>query len=410
MTDYPDPVAAIETPTDKRPIVCSPRTTPPRKDLPSVEDPTSSHRRTITSLGKVTEDFCSLPDFSKSWYLQFSTIRKLQERKSHVNLLKELHAEGDELDMFLADAGHTNSRCAVDVIKQFCQGICLDHVVGAKGRAGLWRSVWLDDRNHNWTCIPELEKGGDARRCENPLSATGLYQALEKERFEHDHLPDAARRLIYISDLDPACIHALAATASVRQTPVLINAIYKHLHFQSSIAVTCPSSGLLTFALNLHLPFFISLDTPPNEPMGGVNTKPLRKWTDLSFLETQVQKPKKVWGMYEAHFSCVVTGSDEWRWVAYGFVDTEIDGILHESSKDDLKRDQIASGVLEADIPFWRPRDYWLKVFEIRIEQVKIQWEYLISKVRLGVDRYVCYHTQAPDIQSSLICSYYRVQ
>jgi len=139
--------------------------------------------------------------------------------------------------------------------------------------------------------------------------------------------------------------------------------------------------------------------TPPEESVGKVNTKPRRRWTDLSFLkidtsDSQDQEPKEVWGIYEAQTSCVVTGSDDWRWVGYGFVDTEIDGFLNESSKDDLSFDQIAAGRLEANIPIWRPRDYWLKVFEIRIEQARQEWEYLIHKVELSVKQYVCGQTQ----------------
>jgi hypothetical protein len=367
---------------------------PFRKDSPSVENASSGQGpRTIVPLRKVTGDFWELPDFDNSWYPQFSTLRNLRCDRILVDVKKKINADGDDLDIFLTDCVGTASRCAIEVLGGFCRGVCLEDVVGARGRAGQWRSVWLDDRS----CIPDLEGSGDVRRYENPLSATGLYQALKKERFEHEDLPDAARRLIYITDLDPTCIHALVSTASCHQAPVLRNAIYKHLHFQSSIAVSLPSAGYLTFALNLHLPFFLLRDTPPEAPVGKVNTKPRRSWTDLSFLkdisELQDQEPKKAWGMYEAHFSCVVTGSDEWRWVAYGFVDTEIDGVLHDSSEDDLNFDQIASGGVKASPPIWRPRDYWLKVFEIRIEQVRMQWEYLIHKVELGIRRYVCRHT-----------------
>jgi len=210
-------------------------------------------------------------------------------------------------------------------------------------------------------------------------------------------LPDATRRLIYITDLDPASIHALFATVSCSQAPVLRNAIYKHLHFQTSITVNFSSTEVLVFALRLHLPFFLIRDTPPEESI--VNTKPRRKWIDLSFLkfnlsESQNQEPKKVWGTYEAHFSCVVTGTNDWQWVAYSFVDTEIDGILHESSEQDLTFDQIASGALEANCPIWNPRDYWLRVFEIRIEQTNMEWAYLIHKIEFSIHQYVSNHTQ----------------
>jgi hypothetical protein len=251
--------------------------------------------------------------------------------------------------------------------------------------------VWLDDRGSS----PDFEGSDTTRQYENPLTATGLTQALKRLRFNHKDLPDAARRLIYITDLDPACIHALAATASCHQTPVLRNAIYKHLTFQTSIAVKIPSAGFLTFQLDLHLPFFLlRKSTPPEQSVGKVNTKPRRRWTDMSFLkidasESQGQEPKEVWGILEGQTSCVVAGSDDWRWVGYGFVDTEIDGFLTDLSKDDLSFDIIAAGELEANIPIWKPRDYWLKLFEIRIEQVRREWEYLIHKVELSVNRYV---------------------
>jgi hypothetical protein len=129
--------------------------------------------------------------------------------------------------------------------------------------------------------------------------------------------------------------------------------------------------------------------------VGTVNVKPQRQWTDLSFLKvdtlrSQDQESREIWGIHEAQISCVVAGSDDWRWVGYGFVDTEIDGFLTDLSKDDLGLDQIAAGNLEANIPIFKPRDYWLKVFEIRIEQVRKEWEYLIYKVERSVNQYVC--------------------
>jgi hypothetical protein len=48
-----------------------------------------------------------------------------------------------------------------------------------------------------------------ARDYKNPLTATGLFRALDKLRFNDEHLPDAARRLVYVTDLSPACIYAL---------------------------------------------------------------------------------------------------------------------------------------------------------------------------------------------------------
>jgi hypothetical protein len=207
--------------------------------------------------------------------------------------------------------------------------------------------------------------------------------------------------LIYITDLDPACIQALAATASYRQSLVLRNAVFQYLNFQTSIAVKI-SAGFLAFQLDLHLPFFIlSKSTPPEKSKDKFNIKPRRSWTDVSFLKLdkfnlRPQEPMEVWGIQDAQISCVVAGSDHWRWVGYGFVDSEVDGILTESSDSDLLQDQIAAGDIETSFPTWTPRDYWIRVFELRSGYARNQWDYLIYKLALGINQYVRGQFQTP--------------
>jgi hypothetical protein len=350
----------------------------------------------VRSRPREKTDCYDLPDFDTSWSPKFSIRRNVRDDRILVELRKKLDADGDDLDIFFVDSGDTASRCAVEVVGGFCRGFEFEDVARARDRAGQWRNVWLDERD-----CPNLEGSGEIRPNNNLLTAFGAYNALKRPRYNLKGLPDAARRLIYVSDLDPACIHALAATASCHQAPVLRNAIYQHLDFQTCIAVRFPTAGYFTFTLALHLPFFLLRDTPPDETESSINTKPRRTWEDLAFLEldggkTQDGKPKKAWGMVEAHISCVVTGTDDWRWVCYGFVDakTLIDGPLHESSEDDLAMDQIAG--VRADAPIWRPRDYWLKAFEVRIDQVKRDWEYLVHKIESGIYRYVRTQLQIP--------------
>lgn len=326
----------------------------------------------------------------KNWCPEFSRLRKLNER-TLVEVRKNVNANVEDVGTIFIVSGNSDSPLEVEVLEDFCRGTSLEDVKVGKGRAGTQRVVWIDERNGS----PDLEGSGDARQHENPLTATGLFRALEKSRFEHKDLHDAARRLIYITDPDPACIQALIATISSYQARVLRNAIYQYLKFQTAIAVKIRSTGFLAFQLDLHIPFFIlRKSAPPEKSEGAVNNKPRRLWTDLSFLklnkfDTQPQEPLEVWGIQEAQISCIVAGSDHWRWVGYGFVDAEVDGILADSSDEDLLQDQIANGELEANFPIWRPRDYWIRVFEIRIGYVKSQWDYLIHKVELGVNQYV---------------------
>jgi hypothetical protein len=90
--------------------------------------------------------------------------------------------------------------------------------------------------------------------------------------------------------------------------------------------------------------------------------------------------------MQEAHISCVVAGTDNWRRVGYGFVDTEIDGFLANSDLGKLKKDQIAAGKLDTTTLIWCIRKDWIKIFEIRIDYVGKQWLYLIGKLERSID------------------------
>jgi hypothetical protein len=178
----------------------------------------------------------------------------------------------------------------------------------------------------------------------------------------------------------------------------LRDAIYKNLTFQTSIEVNIPSAGFLNFQLDLHIPFFIlEKCVPPKTSAGTIKTKPARQWTDLSFLrldglESQAQDSAEVWGMQEAQISCVVTGTDDWRWVAYGFVDSEVDGLLDDCSEADLCFDQIARGELEARFPVRQPRNYWIRVFQIRLASIGKQWEHILYRLQRAIDTHVCHN------------------
>jgi hypothetical protein len=339
--------------------------------------------------------------FENSWQPEFSIRRKFFNDTTYAS---ERMIDGDEDILGFFDSMDMASPCEVEVLEEFCRGISLEDLASGRGAAGCRRAVWLDDRCGDL----DLIGSGQARQYINPLTATGLYRALKQPRFNRKDEPDAERRLIYITDLDPAYITALAATASYQQASVLRDAICQYLSFQTSIAVKFPRAGCLFFQLDLHLPFFVLRKaTPPEASIGKANTKPRRRWTDLSFLKLNSPEsqghclPNEVWGIHEVQISCVVTGSDEWRWVAYGFVDTEVDGLLTDLSETDLSFDPIAAGEMQASYPIWRPRDYWLKVLGIRIEQVRREWEYLLYKLELGVQKHV--RGQTRPFQMSLI-------
>jgi hypothetical protein len=118
-----------------------------------------------------------------------------------------------------------------------------------------------------------------------------------------------------------------------------------------------------------------------------------RRWTDLSFLdihppEAQVEGNC---GLRETQISFVISGSDNSRWTAYAFVDTDFDDDLEDESDGAFSTDLLASNALDANLPIWDPREYFLRVFSIRITEVRRQWDSLIRKVGRSMGRYVCY-------------------
>lgn len=345
--------------------------------------------------------------FEEKWCPEFFLRRTVHE-KGLAEMKHSVNADIEDLKNIFIVSGNTDSPLEAELLGDFCRGSSLEDLQAGRGHAGTQKVVWLDERS----CQSNLVGPGEARRHENPLTATGLFRALQEPQFDHKSLPDAARRLIYITDLDPTCIQALAATASVYQARVLRSAIYQYLQFRTSIAVNISATGFLAFQLDLHLPFFILKKSAPLETyQGGASVRPRRQWIDLSFLkldkfQSNSPKPMEVWGIQEAQITCVVAGSDQWRWVGYGFVDAEIDGILADSADEDLFHDQIAAGELEARFPIWTPREYWLCIFKIRSEYVRNQWDYVTHMLELGINQYVRSQLSNAlnDIRNSVIC------
>jgi len=77
-----------------------------------------------------------------------------------------------------------------------------------------------------------------------------------------------------------------------------------------------------------------------------------------------------------------VTGSDNWSWTAYGFVDTYFDGENNNESAlhyEASNQDPLSAGIYPLDRPVWDPREYFLKIFACRMRQVKEEWSNIVS-------------------------------
>jgi hypothetical protein len=129
--------------------------------------------------------------------------------------------------------------------------------------------------------------------------------------------------------------------------------------------------------------------------------KPLRHSWDLPFMSRSMStsaSTDKRHSLYEAQISVAVTGIDHWVWAAYGLVDTYFES--NERVKESVDRydqlkgrrgrpDPLAAGQIDASKPIWTPREYFLRVFEIRIKQVRGEWHNIVDKVENEVKQYV---------------------
>jgi hypothetical protein len=125
--------------------------------------------------------------------------------------------------------------------------------------------------------------------------------------------------------------------------------------------------------------------------------KPLRQSWDLPFLSgpmSAATSADRVYCLYEAQISVAVTGIDHWVWTAYGFVDTyfgskESVARYHQLKVRTGRPDPLAAGQIAANNPIWTPREYFFRVFEIRINEVLREWHVIIDMVQGDIKEYV---------------------
>ncbi|KAF2100657.1 hypothetical protein NA57DRAFT_74257 [Rhizodiscina lignyota] len=93
--------------------------------------------------------------------------------------------------------------------------------------------------------------------------------------------------------------------------------------------------------------------------------------------------------VYEAQFSFAICGSDNSRWIAYAFDDTDVDDEDFEDSVKPIQgflSDPIAwnefSDIFDANFPIWNPREYFLTILNSRTAQALKEWEELIGTVQ----------------------------
>jgi hypothetical protein len=137
--------------------------------------------------------------------------------------------------------------------------------------------------------------------------------------------------------------------------------------------------------------------------------------SDLSFLNLKPTEEKNShYCLQKSHVSIVICGSDNLHWVGYAFTnsadneeenesygsETDEDGDGDEGGDEDededgsvFQCDLFASDdsyrVIDANIPIYDAREYWLCVVHLRIGFVVRKWEYVVLEVEQSVRDHV---------------------
>ncbi|KAF3397013.1 hypothetical protein DPV78_008323 [Talaromyces pinophilus] len=320
----------------------------------------------------------------KRWNTEFLTYRNFKEETPYVRLKSagDIESAFDGIENFMRDSEESMPSDQVDEVVEFCEGASSDNLRQGVGASGTYRRAWLDDREYS----PIRDRGTPRRYTENPLTPSQLYQILQARRYNNSAMPDADRRLIYITNISPQYILAITETAPWHQVESLRDALWKHLASQTSIKVIF-SQSFPIFHLEFHLPYLSLRKAPPKhhcqKPDNG------RTWTDLSFLKLQKEKLQH-FGLFEAQISFVIVGSDNYRWDGYCFAFDDEEDLLEDN--DAIRMDPIFgngnSSIHDANCPIWDPRKYFLAVFASRMTQILAQLEYVIRMLSKNIEQY----------------------
>ncbi|KAF2684746.1 hypothetical protein K458DRAFT_487060 [Lentithecium fluviatile CBS 122367] len=339
----------------------------------------NQQRNIIRSLGCLT----------KKWGPAFFEDRNPPETPFLEGIRSDVETySGNELREFLEVNREIPLRHIEDVMR-FCQRAVLP-----SNDTYAQRNAWLDDREWN----PNSAVAGATpkecfRQYSSPLTAAKLCEHLKQKRFNHGRMPDAHRRLIYIADIDSDYVMALVNTVDWLQVPTLRDAIWKHITLQTSLRLKIPAIGRDMFQMELHMPQYALRTHFPSQP-DTMNSK-CRKWRDLAFLihDFPGSQQEGCLCLYEAHFAVALCGTDERRWTAYCFEDSAFDSDRELNESDfcysTINADPIASdGVTDGNRPLWDPREYFLAILRIRIDQIRNEWICTVRTIESIVHEY----------------------
>ena len=157
----------------------------------------------------------------------------------------------------------------------------------------------------------------------------------------------------------------------------------------------------MTFQLAFSFEYFVMRTSSSFIDSRSFKGKPLRHSQSLSFLTGHSIPPQTYASnqsdyLYQGVISCVVSGIDKHKWIAYLLADTYLENgeqsfveYLHDDYLEGgLRRDPLTDGICDAEMPTWDPREYFLKVLEIQSTKVRQEWVNLVDSLQRRIREY----------------------
>ncbi|KAK1675422.1 hypothetical protein BDP55DRAFT_632109 [Colletotrichum godetiae] len=352
------------------------------------------------------------------WPQRFSekdAIAKDSENKPWLACQEEFNSSRDAISVFLEfDDDDVRYHGRVSPVLDICQNLCLHDLSHLESPNKDQRVAWLIDGQL-------VDEEINFRECLGFLTASQLTEALLKPALttdsaeqdmahemiiSSDEIPrfDAERRLLqsFWEDLSTStCVLELRleyhswrdfSLKAGNFDPVICAKRYMRYH---------QANGPQNFSLEFYLPFRVWRKTKhliKDERIKISDNEPLRSSRDVPYLMPpgNGDEGDHVHGIYSGHIACAVSGHDHWRWTAYFAIDTwfdENEGMNEQVTRYDNDRedgfewDPCSEGQDDAKKPHWYPRIWFPRIFGIRLDQIKDEWESICLHLGQNLDR-----------------------
>ena len=191
------------------------------------------------------------------------------------------------------------------------------------------------------------------------VNAADMYGHLSKKYSELG----VERRLVYLPDLTPTTALALVSGTAGARAPALRDFLQRYVTGRVFFGVSV-SSG---FALEFHLPYYALRRSPKL----CVDSRGLRRLGLFTFPGVTSEGPDF---LHEAQISVVITGVDEWFWMAYCCVDRFFGSEQDTTCYLQRWLDPFTGGEKDVRHPYWNPREYFLLILSYRSHQMAMEW------------------------------------